>query len=127
MASTAPAKQADEDSPSAHGGSGNTPGDAMKSDVTRPQLFAVTTFTALMLLLRMTFPAAFYNLTLSAHDVGGAIMPPGMIMDNDTPAAAMRDIAAVAPRDVTETYGLKVTGGRGRQTHMEHGLKRFHL
>src|SRR3546814_14581383 len=81
MASKAPAKQAGEDSHASHGGSGNTPGDAMKSDVTRPQLFAVTTFTALMLLLGMTFPAAFYNLTLSAHDVGGAIMPPGMIID----------------------------------------------
>src|SRR3546814_11484168 len=99
----------------------------MKSDVTRPQLFAVTTFTALMLLLGMTFPAAFYNLTLSAHDVGGAIMPPGMIMDNDTPAAAMLDLAAVDPRDVTHTYGLKVSGGRELQPRMEKCGKGFHL
>src|SRR3546814_56461 len=127
MASKAPAKQAGEDSHASHGGSGNTPGDAMKSDVTRPQLFAVTTFTALMLLLGMTFPAAFYNLTLSAHDVGGAIMPPGMIMDNDTPAAAMLDMAAVDPRDVTQTYGLKVRGGRELQPRLENGVKVFDL
>src|SRR3546814_6173545 len=35
MASKAPAQQAGEDSHASHGGSGNTPGDAMKSDVTR--------------------------------------------------------------------------------------------
>src|SRR3546814_7702940 len=35
MASKAPAQQAGDDSPASHGGSGNTPGDAMKSDVTR--------------------------------------------------------------------------------------------
>src|SRR3546814_12538214 len=80
-----------------------------------------------MLLLGMTFPAAFYNLTLSAHDVGGAIMPPGMIMDNDTPAAAMLDMAAVDPRDVTQTYGLKVRGGRELQPRLEHGVKVFDL
>src|SRR3546814_2443949 len=126
-ASQAPAKQAGEDSHASHGGSGNTPGDEMKPDVTRPQLFAVTTFTALMLLLGMTFPAAFYNLTLSTHDVGGAIMPPGLIMDNDTPAAAMLDMAAVDPRDVTQTYGLKVRGGRELPPRLETGVKVFDL
>src|SRR3546814_1717931 len=107
MASKAPAKQAGEDSHASHGGSGNTLGDAMKSDATRPQLFAVTTFTALKLLLGMTFPAAFYNLTLTAHAVGCAIMAPGMLMDKDTPAAALLAMAAVASGDLTETYGLK--------------------
>src|SRR3546814_16671183 len=80
-----------------------------------------------MLLLGMPFPAAFYNLTLSAHDVGGAIMPPGMIMDNDTPAAAMLDMSAVDPRDVTRTYGLKVRGGRELQPRLENGVKVFDL
>src|SRR3546814_12413331 len=73
MASKAPAKQAGEDSHASHGGSGNTPGDAMKSDVTRPQLFAVTTFTALMLLLGMTFPAAFSNLDRTSDWTGTGV------------------------------------------------------
>src|SRR3546814_6628844 len=44
MASKAPAKQAGAASPASNGRSGNTPGDAMKSDVNRPQPLAVTTF-----------------------------------------------------------------------------------
>ena len=33
-------------------------------------------------------------------------MPPGMIMDCDTPADAMRDMAAVDPRRVSASYDL---------------------
>src|SRR3546814_12725426 len=50
-----------------------------------------------------------------------------MIMDNDTPAAAMLDMAAVDPRDVTQTYGLKVRGGRELQPRLENGVKVFDL
>ena len=100
---------------------------AMKADVTRPQLVAVTVFTGLMLLLGMTFPAAFYNLRLSAEEVRGAIMPPGMISDNDTPAAAMRDMAAVDPRDVTRTFGLGWRGARDLIPRIENGVKVFDL
>jgi len=102
-------------------------GTAMVSDVTRPQLIAVALFTTLMLLLGMTFPAAFYNLRLSAHDVAGAIMPPGMITDNDTPAAAMLDMAAVDPRNVTETFNLGTHGARELQPRVENGIKVFDL
>jgi FtsP/CotA-like multicopper oxidase with cupredoxin domain len=128
MAYPSPAKQggagdksADQKNVSAGGA------DAMKPDVTQPQLIAVTVFTGLMLLLGMTFPAAFYNLTLSAHDVAGAIMPPGMIMDNDTPAAAMRDMAAVDPRDVTRSFGLATRGARVLAPRLENGVKIFDL
>ena len=100
---------------------------AMVPEVTRAQLIAVTLFTAIMLLLGMSFPAAFYNLSLSAHDVAGAIMPPGMIMDNDTPGAAMRDMAAVDPRDVTRTFGLKTRGAQDLAPHIENGVKVFDL
>src|SRR3546814_20630382 len=68
MASKEPAKQAGEDSHASHGGSGNTPGDAMQSDVPWPQLFAVTTLTDLLLLHGMTFQPAFSNLPSSAPD-----------------------------------------------------------
>ena len=99
----------------------------MKAGVTRPQLVAVTIFTTLMLVLGMTFPASFYNLTLSAEEVGGAIMPPGMIMDNDTPAEAMLDMAAVDPRDVTKAVGLDTRGARELAPRIENGVKIFDL
>ncbi len=102
-------------------------GAPMPSDLTRPQLVAVTAFTMIMLLLGMTFPAAFYNLTLSAHDVGGLIMPPGMIMDNNTPAAAMLDMSAIDPRAVTREYDLKARGGRELAPRLEDGVKVFEL
>jgi hypothetical protein len=56
--------------------------------------------TVLILATGLIVPGFYVNLSLSAHDVGGAIMPPGMIMDFDTPAAAMRDMAAIHPRQV---------------------------
>jgi len=99
----------------------------MQADVTRPQLVSVTVFTLLMLIAGMTLPAAFVNLRLSAHDVRGAIMPPGMIMDNNTPAAAMLDMAAVDPRDVTATYGLDKQGAQPLAARMEGGVKVFDL
>ena len=112
-----------------HGGHGGPAamGAMNRADVTRPQLVAVTLFTTLMLLLGMSFPAAFYNLRLSAHDVGGAIMPPGMIMDNDTPAGAMLDMAAVDPRDVTYTASMKTRGGQILEPRLVDGVKVFAL
>jgi len=130
MSSQAPGKKTGNAGHARHGASGNTPDDAggaMTSDITRPQLVAVTLFTALMLLFGMSFPAAFYNLNLSAEEVGGAIMPPGMIMDNDTPADAMLDMAAVDPRDVTASYGLKTRGARELRPRLENGVKVFDL
>lgn len=59
-------------------------GAGMQADVTRAQLVTVTLFTVVMLVAGMTLPAAFVNLRLSAHDVRGAIMPPGMIMTRET-------------------------------------------
>src|SRR6266850_5958952 len=58
----------------------------MKSDATVPQLAAVASLTTLMLLAGLIVPGFYVNLSLSAHDVGEYIMPPGMIMDFNTPA-----------------------------------------
>ena len=58
----------------------------MKPDVTRPQLAVVGLLTVLALVASVVIPAMFANLTYSAEEVGGAIMPPGMIMTRDTPA-----------------------------------------
>jgi FtsP/CotA-like multicopper oxidase with cupredoxin domain len=102
-------------------------GSGMQADVTRPQLVTMTLFTLLMLAAGMTVPAAFVNLRLSAHDVRGAIMPPGMIMTEETPAAAMLDMAAVDPRDVTASYGLNKQGAQPLAPRIENGIKVFDL
>jgi len=99
----------------------------MQSDATHAQLAAVAGVSVLTLALGMVAPANWVNLTLSARDVGGAIMPPGMIMDRDTPAAAMLDMAAVDPRDVVATYGLDVRGDRELMPRDESGIKVFDL
>jgi hypothetical protein len=52
----------------------------MKPDVTRPQLAVVGLLTMLALVASVLIPAQFVNLTYSAEEVGGAIMPPGMVM-----------------------------------------------
>jgi len=102
-------------------------GHRMRAEATRPQLMAITVFTLLMLMAGITLPAAFFNLRLSAHDVGKLIMPPGMIMTQETPAAAMRDMAAVDPRDVTASYSLDEHGAQALVPRIENGIKVFDL
>jgi FtsP/CotA-like multicopper oxidase with cupredoxin domain len=75
----------------------------------------------------MVAPANWINMRLSARDVGGTMMPPGMIMDRNTPAAAMRDMAAVDPRDVVARYGLDVRGSRDLAPRIDNGVKVFDL
>jgi manganese oxidase len=50
-----------------------------------------------------------------------------MIMDRNMPAEAMRDMAAVDPRDVTAHYGLDAHGDRELAPRMEGGVKVFEL
>ncbi len=95
--------------------------------VTHPQLVAVTAFSLLLLAIGMLAPANFVNLRLSAHEVGGAIMPPGMIMERDTPADAMLDMAAVHPRHITAQYGLDARGATELAPRIENGVKVFDL
>ncbi|NKI97166.1 DUF4396 domain-containing protein [Rhizobacter sp. SG703] len=102
-------------------------GSGMGPDVTRPQLLAVTMTTTLMLLGGMTVPSLFVNMRLSARDVGGAIMPPGMIMGWDTPGEAMRDMAAVHPRNVASTSAPDARGDTELQPRIENGVKVFDL
>jgi manganese oxidase len=99
----------------------------MTSDATRPQVTALAAVSFLALALGMVAPANWLNLSLSAHDVGGAIMPPGMIMDRDTPAEAMLDMAAVDPRHVVESFGIEVQGNRPLEPRLEDGVKVFDL
>ncbi|MFL6604990.1 MAG: DUF4396 domain-containing protein [Steroidobacteraceae bacterium] len=99
----------------------------MTSDATRPQLAAVGGVSFVVLAIGIVAPGNWVNLRLSARDVGGAIMPPGMIMDRDTPAQAMRDMAAVDPRDVVASYALETRGDRELVAQVLNGLKVFRL
>src|SRR5260370_37160863 len=94
----------------------------MTTDATRPQLAAVTGVTALMLLAGLIVPGFYVNLSLRAHDVGGSIMPRGMIMDFDTPAAAMRDMAAIHPRHVSFHAARDARGGQPLAPRLENGV-----
>jgi len=95
---------------------------------TVPQLVVVSAVATIALIVGMVAPANAVNMTLSAQDVGGLIMPPGMIMTRDTPGEAMRDMAAVDPRSVTSAYD---TDARGDQllepVRIEDGVKVFEL
>ncbi len=99
----------------------------MESDATLPQIVSVLVASLVALLTGLIAPANWRNLRLSAHDVGGVIMPPGMIMDRDTPADAMRDMAAVNPRIVSASYGIDSHGDRELPFRVENGVKVFDL
>jgi FtsP/CotA-like multicopper oxidase with cupredoxin domain len=96
-------------------------------DVTRPQLGVVTVLTVLALTAGVLIPAQRINLGLSAEDVGGVIMPPGMVMTKDTPAAAMREMAAVDPDDVSFSASGGARGDQTLQPRLEGGVKVFSL
>lgn len=102
-------------------------GVANVGDVTRPQLVVVTLLTVLALAAAVAFPASRINLSYSAEDVGGVIMPPGMVMSRDTPAAAMREMAAVDPDDVTYEAPADARGDLLLRARMVDGIKVFDL
>jgi FtsP/CotA-like multicopper oxidase with cupredoxin domain len=95
---------------------------------TVPQLAVVSGVATIALVFGMVAPANSVNMTLSAHDVGGLIMPPGMIMTRDTPGEAMRDMAAVDPRAVRASYDVDTRGDRLLEpARVEDGVKVFEL
>lgn len=112
-----------------HGGGASAEhgGHQMQPNVTRPQLAAVTMVTGLMLIAGMTFPALSVNMRLSARDVGGAIMPPGMIMGWDTPGRAMRDMSAIHPKYIQYTAAHDARGDTTLEPTIENGVKVFNL
>jgi hypothetical protein len=105
----------------------NNGGHASASSVTATQIAAMAGTSTIALAIGMIAPANFVNLRLSAHDVGGTIMPPGMIMLRDTPGEAMRDMSAVHPRYVTARYGLDRRGDQELAPRVENGVKIFDL
>lgn len=105
--------------PSAHHQGGST--------VTGAQLTSVALLTVLALALSIALPATRYNLGLSAHDVGPAIMPPGMIMTRDTSAEAMRDMSAVDPDSITQVAPASAVGDQAQAPRVTGGVKVFSL
>jgi FtsP/CotA-like multicopper oxidase with cupredoxin domain len=95
--------------------------------VTRPQLFAVSLATVLALAGAVLFSALRTNLRLSVREVGGAVMPPGMITTYDTPGKAMRDMAAVDPRRVSYVAAVEARGDQPLTPRLENGVKVFDL
>jgi FtsP/CotA-like multicopper oxidase with cupredoxin domain len=95
--------------------------------VTGPQLAAVTLLTLLALTAAVLWSASYANLTLSAKQVGGLVMPPGMIMTRETSADAMRDMAAVDPRDARYAALPHALGDQPLEPRLEGGVKVFDL
>jgi len=95
--------------------------------VTRPQLASVALISVVALALALVFSASYANLSLGARDVGGLVMPPGMIMTRDTPGGAMRDMAAVDPGSVSYRAPADARGDQPLEPRMEGGVKVFEL
>ncbi|RCW87912.1 DUF4396 domain-containing protein [Phyllobacterium bourgognense] len=94
---------------------------------TRTQVVAVATFTTLMLAGGFAYPFTKVNMQLTAHEVGDVIMAPGMIMDFNTPAGSMRDMAAVDPRLTAFKADADAQGGKVLEPRIENGVKVFDL
>lgn len=108
-----------------HGGM--RPGMRLAERPTPTQLAAINFLSVLALAAGLIYSALFTNLNLSARDVGGAIMPPGMIMTYDTPGQSMVDMAAVDPRDVSYTAPVDAQGDQLLEPRLENGVKVFEL
>jgi hypothetical protein len=113
--------------PAPAGGHGGRHAMMKTVEATRAQQIALSGVSLLALAVGGVAPSNWLNMSLSARAVGGAMMPPGMKMDRDTPAEAMRDMAAVDPRDVTATYGLDARGGGDLSFELVDGVKVYRL
>ncbi len=95
--------------------------------VTRAQLVAVSGLTVLALVVGLVASARSANLTLNAHEVGGVVMPPGMVSRRDLSAEAMRDMAAVDLRAVRYEAPADARGDQPLEPRIENGVKVFEL
>jgi FtsP/CotA-like multicopper oxidase with cupredoxin domain len=110
---------------SAHGGTGTHLPPALRA--TRPQLVAWAIASVLALAIGVAYSAYRVNLGLGARDVGGAVMPPGMVMTRDTPGEAMQEMAAVDPDDLDFTAPADARGAQPLEPRIEDGVKVYDL
>ena len=94
---------------------------------TRPQLTAVAVVSVFALTAALLYAGYRVNLSLGARDVGGAVMPPGMVMTRDMPGGAMREMAAVDPDDISYRAPSDARGGQPLEPRIEGGIKVFDL
>lgn len=97
------------------------------NSATRAQVFSLIGVSTAALAAAVVLPAMSVNVWLGAKDVGGVVMPPGMIMDFDTPADAMRDMAAVHPRNVSAIAPAGARGDQVLEPRIEDGIRVFDL
>jgi FtsP/CotA-like multicopper oxidase with cupredoxin domain len=100
---------------------------ALAFRVTRPQLVAATVMSLVALAAGLVLSASIANLGIGARDVDGAVMPPGMIMTRDTPAAGMRDMAAVDPDALTYRAPVDARGDQPLGPTMDGDVKVYEL
>jgi len=94
---------------------------------TRPQIVSIALLSVVVLAAGLIHAASIANLSLGARDVGGLVMPPGMIMTRDTPGEAMRDMAAVDPRTVSYRAPADARGDQPLEPRIEGSVKVYDL
>lgn len=99
----------------------------MAPRATPAQTGAVAFATVLALVAALVFSARYANLTLSAAEVGGAVMPPGMVMTADTPGQSMVDMAAVDPGAVIYRAAPDAVGDQILEPRLYGDVKVFDL
>jgi FtsP/CotA-like multicopper oxidase with cupredoxin domain len=95
--------------------------------VTRAQLTAMSLLTVLALVAGSLLAVSQANLTVNARQVGGVVMPPGMVMRRDLPAEAMRDMAAVDLGAVRVEAPANARGDQLLLARLEGGVKVYDL
>lgn len=123
-------KNEQTNTPQAHGKQ-NMEGMKMGSSVTKPQLFAMTLLTLLLLVTGVVLGGAFgdgtFNYTMRARDMAGLVMPPGMIRGVNPSVENMKDMAAVDPSKVTYTAPANARGDQPLIPQIVGGVKVFRL
>ncbi|MEP7003982.1 MAG: copper oxidase [Chloroflexota bacterium] len=111
--------------------SGGMPGMQMAQDpafaVTRPQLVAMSVLSVLALVAGTIFAVSQANLTVSAREVAGVVMPPGMAARRDLSGASMRGMSAVDPRALRSTAAADARGDQLLAPRMDGAVKVFDL
>src|ERR687892_1808366 len=123
----APAGQEPDAAQRDHGGHNGGASLPLALRPTRPQLAAWSIASVLALVVGLLYSAYRVNLGLGARDVGGAVMPPGMVMTRDTPGEAMREMSAVDPDAIDYSASTDARGAQPLEPRIEDGVKVFDL
>lgn len=102
-------------------------GHDMSPRATRPQLAVVSLLSVLALAAGVVVPANLVNLSLSAEDTGESVMPPGMVMTNDSPGDAMKHMGAVDPGTISFRAAADARGDRPLAPRLDGTTKVFDL